>query len=328
MRWRWTFYLALLFAGSGGPAGSAMAQGSGGSNSSTAARMLLPFEGGSGRPVAMALAEGARVLLGRPVVVEVRPGASGRIAAMALKGAAPDGSTVALLPIAVPVVTPLTLKDVPFDAVHDFAPISQVATYEFAFAVPGNHPARSIPEFVAWLKTHPSDGFYGSPGAGTLPHFLGAMVSKAIRLDMTHVAYKGAGAMKIDLAEGTIPSGVSVVSDLIEMHRAGRIRILATSGTKRLDQLQDVATFAEQGYPTIVAKGWVGVFAPGGTPKPVIDQWAAAVVATVRSPQMRRQLIELGVQPTGTTPQELAATVAADIARWGPVIKASGFRGE
>ncbi|MDM0047603.1 tripartite tricarboxylate transporter substrate-binding protein [Variovorax sp. J22R115] len=267
-------------------------------------------------------------MLKRPVLLEEKPGAGGRIAAMALKNAVPDGATVAMLPIAIPVLAPMTFKDVQYDAVHDFAPISQVASYRFAFAVPADHPAKSFPDYVAWLQAHPTQAFYATPAAGGLPHFLGVLTSRAVGIDMTMVAYKGFGPMSIDLVGGTVPAGISVTSDLIELHRAGRLRILATSGVSREPQLPDVATFVEQGYPAVQASGWVGVFAPAKTPRLVIDQWSAALMAALRSPQTRQKLIEFGLDPTGTTPEEFAAIVAGDIARWAPIIKASGFRAD
>ncbi|RZL87397.1 MAG: hypothetical protein EOP82_26795 [Variovorax sp.] len=317
-------FLSLLAMAAlpGGFGGAAHAEGT------APTKILLAFEGGAGRPLAFHLAERMREALGRPVIVEERPGASGRIAAVALKNATADGKTLALLPIAVPVLMPMTFKDVSYNAVHDFSPISQIATYGFAFAVPNSHPARSFPEFVDWLKTHPSQAFYGTGAAGSLPHFLGVMIAKATGTNMTHVAYKGYGPMSLDLAEGTIPAGISVISDLIEMHRAGRIRILATSGGSRQPLLPEVPTFAEQGYPMVQASGWVGVFAPAKTPKAVIDEWSAALAAAVRSPQTRQKLFELGLDPTGTTPEEFAAIVTTDIARWSPIIQKSGFRAD
>lgn len=312
----------LAFSAALGPGASAQGASPG------PTRILLAFEGGSSRAVAFLLAERARGQLGRQVIVEERPGATGRIAAMALKNATPDGTTLAYLPIAVPVLAPLTFKDVHYDPTHDFAPVSQLATYTLALAVPPNHPARSMPEYVAWLKKHPDKAFYGSPAAGALPHFLGIMISRETGVEMTHVAYKGFPPMSIDLMEGTISSGISGVSDFIDLHRAGRLRIIATSGTRRVPQLPDVPTFIEQGYPSVVATGWAGVFAPARTPKAVIDQWSRAFVATVQSPEGQKMLLDFGVEPTGTTPEAFARIMAEDIARWAPIVKASGFRAD
>ena len=292
------------------------------------ARIMLAFEGGSARGVALHLAERLREPLGRPVFVEEKPGGGGRVAALALKNAPPNGTTVAMLPIAVPVLAPMTFKDVQYDATHDFSPISQIASYRFGFAVAANHPAKSFPDYVAWLQSHPSQAFYGSPAAGSLPHFLGVMISKTIGVEMTQVAYKGFGPMSVDLMGGTVPAGISSISDLIELHQAGRLRILATSGTEREARLREVPTFAEAGYPSVQASGWVGFFAPARTPDFVIRAWSTALNATLRSAQTRQKLVELGLDPTGTTPEELTAIMAADIARWAPVVKASGFHAD
>jgi len=134
--------------------------------------------------------------------------------------------------------------------------------------------------------------------------------------------------MSIDLMGGTVPAGISSISDLIDMHRAGRLRILATSGTQRESQLPDVPTFIEQGFPTVQASGWVGFFAPARTPRSVIDRWSAALSATMRSPETQQKFVELGLDATATTPEELTAIMASDIARWAPIVKASGFRAD
>lgn len=292
------------------------------------ARILLAFEGGSSRPVAMRLAEYTGVALRRAVIVEEKPGATGRIGALALKSAVPDGATIAYLPIAVPVLAPLTFKDVHYDPKRDFVPVSQVATYDLAFAVRRDHPAKSMPEYFAWLKARPAQAFYGTGAAGALPHFLGVMLARSTGVDLSHVAYKGFAPMSIDLLAGTIPAGISVVSDLIELHRAGKVRILAVSGARRVTQLPDVPTFLEQGYPDVQASGWAGVFAPAGTPKALVDEWSRALVAAVHSDDMRRMLFDMGVEPTGTTPEAFAAIMAADIERWTPIVKMSGFRAD
>jgi tripartite-type tricarboxylate transporter receptor subunit TctC len=260
--------------------------------------------------------------------VEEKPGASGRIGAMALKNARPDGATVAYLPIAVPVLAPLTFKDVHYDPIRDFVPVSQIATYDLALAVPANHPVRTVAEYFAWLKTHPDQAFYGTGAAGALPHFLGVMLARAGGVELTHVAYKGFAPMTTNLVSGTIPAAISGVSDLIELHRAGRVRIIATSGTKRVPQLPDIPTFIEQGYPTVQASGWAGVFAPAGTPRDAIDEWSAALVTATHSDEMRLLLLNMGVEPTGTTPEAFAAVLAADIARWTPIVKLSGFHAD
>jgi tripartite-type tricarboxylate transporter receptor subunit TctC len=324
MRPGW-FFCGILMAVCLGLGTSASAQG----NGASPARILLAFEGGSARAVSLHLAEQVRGSLGRPVLVVERPGAGGRVGAMALKNATPDGSIVALLPIAVPVLAPMTFKNVQYDAAHDFAPVTQIASYCFAFAVAADHPAKSFPDFVAWMKSQPpTRAFYGTPAAGSLPHFLGVMISKAVGTEMAHVAYKGFGPMSTDLIGATIPAGISTISDLIELHKAGRVRILATSGVSREPRLPEVPTFVEQGYPTVQAIGWAGIFAPARTPKAVVNAWSSALVATLRTPETRRLLLEFGLEPTGTTPEEFSEIMSADVARWGPIIRQSGFRAD
>lgn len=323
MRLVWLFVVGVLASASGLSAVAVAEEAN-----RAPARILLAFEGGSSRPVAMRLAEYTGMALRRAVIVEEKPGATGRIGALALKSAAPDGATLAYLPIAVPVLAPLTFKDVHYDPMRDFVAVSQIATYDLAFAVPKDHPARSVAEYFAWLKAHPTQSFYGTGAAGALPHFLGVMLARATGVELSHVAYKGFAPMSIDLMAGTIPAGISVVSDLIELHRAGKVRILAVSGPRRVTQLPDIPTFAEEGYPAVQASGWAGVFAPAGTPKALVDEWSRALVAAVHSDEMRRMLVDMGVEPTGTTPEAFAAIVTADIERWTPIVKLSGFHAD
>ena len=292
-------------------------------------RILVGFAtGGTTDVAARLMADRFRDALGQPVVVENKAGAGGRIAAEALKSAAPDGSTLLLVPIVVPVLAPLVFKQLGYDPVKDFAPVAHVANYQFGLAVGATHPARTVPELIAWMKIEPKRAGFGTPAAGSLPHFFGVMVGQATGVDMVHIAYKGVAPLAIDLAGGQIPAGVSALSDLLELHRTGRIRIIATSGAQRSPLLPAVPTFKEQGFPAIVGTGWIAFYAPARTPKPVIDQWSAMIAQAVQTRELRARLIDLGLEPTGTTPEELAAIMAADTARWAPIVKASGFSPE
>ncbi len=293
-----------------------------------AVRFLMPFEGGSAMALALYLAERTNADYGAHIYVEEKPGASGRIGAMVLKNSAPDGKTLALFPFVVPVLAPLIFKNIQYDSVRDFIPVSQIATYSLALAVSNDNPATSLAEFLAWARDHPTQAFYGTGAAGSLGHFLGVMMAQTTDVKLVHVPYKGAGPMMVDLVAGHVAAGISSVSDFVEMHRAHRLRIIAVSGTQRLAQLPDVPTFIEQGYPSVQAVGWVGVFAPAGTPKQVVDQWSTVLAKIVRSPQTAARFAELGLEPTGTTSEELAAILGGDIARWVPIVKASGFRAD
>jgi tripartite-type tricarboxylate transporter receptor subunit TctC len=289
-------------------------------------KILVGFAaGGSSDIAARMLADKLKDSLSQPVVVENRVGAGGRIAAEALKNAPPDGATLLLTPVVVPVLAPLVFKQLNYDPAKDFAPVSQVATYQFAFAVSPNNPAKTVPEFVAWLKANPAQANFGSPAPGSLAHFFGLMVGQATGIDMVHIAYKGGAPLATDLMGGQIPAGIDALSDMMELHRAGKIRIIATSGAERSPLLPTVATFKEQGFPSIEGSGWIGVYAPARTPKALIDQLSAAIVKVLRIPEVRERFLTLGYEPTGTTPEALAAIMAADTARWGPIIKRSGF---
>ena len=151
------------------------------------------------------------------------------------------------------------------------------------------------------------------------------MVRRTAGIELVQIAYKGVGRLETELMSGQIAAGISAISDLVPLHRAGKLRILATSGAERSPLLPGVATFRQQGYPALEAAGWHGVYAPTGTPQPVIDQLSTAIVAALRTPELREKFLALGLEPTGTTPQTLAAIMAADTARWAPIIKAAGF---
>lgn len=271
------------------------------------------------------IAEVLRVDLRRPVIIENRPGATGRIAVDALKSAMPDGSTILLAPVAVPVLLPLLAKDVSYDPVRDLTPIGQILTFEYAIAVDAGHPARTLGEFAAWAGANRDRSTYGTPSAGSIPHLLGQMVARAAGIDLLHVAYRGAANAQADVMNGEIGATINALSDLVALHRAGRLRILATSGERRSVLVPDVPTFGECGYATVKATGWLGAFAPAATPPTVVDGLSAAMSAAVRNVAVRDRLLALGLRPTGTTPQALAEIMRADIAHWGNVITTTGF---
>jgi len=200
-----------------------------------------------------------------------------------------------------------------------------VLTFRYALAVGPDHPARTAAEFVAWAKARGKQSTFGTAGAGSVPHFFGVMIDQATGTQLVHVPYKGAAPMLADLMGGQIAAGVDSLTNLIELHRAGRIRIIATSGADRSPLSPAVPTFKEQGLATVDAVGWAAVYARAGTPKPLIDRMSAEIVEALHKPQVRERFFSLGVEPTGTTPEELAAIMAADTARWAPIVKASGF---
>lgn len=296
------------------------------SASNTPIRILVGFvAGGTTDIAARLLAEDLRQSLERPVVVDDRPGASGRIAANALKHAAPDGTTIMLAPMVVTVLAPLVWKHLDYVPASDFVPVAQVANYPIALAVNAQLPVRSMSELTAWARSAPDRANYGTPAAGSLPHLFGVALGRATGIAWVHVPYRGLAPMANDLMGNQISVSLDALSNLIELHRAGMVRIIATSGTRRSLLLPGVPTFKEQGLSEIEGTGWIALHAPAGTPQAVVDRISAAVGRALRNDALREKFVNLGFEPTGTSASELAALMAADAARWGHIIKATGF---
>jgi tripartite-type tricarboxylate transporter receptor subunit TctC len=289
-------------------------------------RILVGFgAGGSTDALARLLAPRLAEALHRPVVIENRAGAGGRIAAVELKGASADGSVLMLAPFVVPVLAPLVDRKPTYDPAQDFAPVSQLATYHFALAVTADHPARDMAELAASTRADASRAFFGTVAPGSLPHFIGFEFGRATGVAMTHVPYPGIAPLAADMLGGRLPVGIDALSNLIELHRSGKLRILGVSGRERSSQLPGVPTFTQQGFAMIEGVGWFGVFAPARMPSARIGQMAEVLLSILGTPEVRERLVAMGLEPTGTTPNELAAIMARDSARWKPIIEASGF---
>ena len=179
-------------------------------------------------------------------------------------------------------------------------PLSELGTFDFGIAVGPAVDAKSLKDLVDWIKAHPTEANYAIPAAGSLPHFLGAMFGRAIKLDLRHVPYRGSAAGLTDVVAGHVPMIVTTTADLVPMAKAGRIRVLATSGKARSPFLPDVPTFREAGYD-LVATGWYGMFAPAKTPPETIARLNKIIVDAVQSPDVRDRMLSFGLQPTGTS---------------------------
>jgi tripartite-type tricarboxylate transporter receptor subunit TctC len=289
-------------------------------------RILVGFPpGGESDIVARLLVEPMANSLATPVIVDNRPGASGLIAAEALKHAAADGRTLMVAPIAVTVFAPLTHANLRFDPDRDFAPVSLVAHFQMALAVGPGTPAKSVGEYIAWARANPAKATYGVPLAGGPTHFFGVMLARAAGVDLAAVPYKGSAPFVNDLLGGQVPAGITVLSQLLEHHEAGRLRILATSGRQRSPLAPEVPTFAEVGFGAIEGTGWQAFHTRAGTPQATIDRLSAAIASAVKSPEISARLVALGLEPAGSTAEALAKRIAQDRAKWAPVVKASGF---
>lgn len=292
-------------------------------------RVMVGFPpGGSIDVVARVLAEKMKDELKANVVVENRAGAGGRLAADLLKSAPADGSVVMITPVVVPVLAPLVFSKLNYNPVTDFAPVGHVCNFNFALSIPASLPAKTVAEFVAWLKANPQRANFGSPAAGSLPHFFGEILSREARADMVHVPFAGGAALMTALVGGQVSAGIDVVLEALEAHRAGKVRILATSGERRSAVLPDVPTFKESGYPGIVASGWFAMYAPARTPAASIDAINRALNKALAHPEVLDRFGRLALEAGGGSPADLRALEQASTARWAPVVKATGFRAD
>jgi tripartite-type tricarboxylate transporter receptor subunit TctC len=292
-----------------------------------AVRIVVGFPAGATLDVmTRVIAEQMRATLGRPVIVENRPGAGGRIGNEVVKAAAPDGMTLLMTPLATMSMYPHSFAgQLRYDPFTDFAPVAHASSFQLGIGVGAGVPAASLAEYVALVKKDPKAGFYASAAAGSMPHFLGVMFARTAGIEMTHVPYKGTAPALQAVLAGEISAVSTVVADIATLVKSGKARLLATAGVKRDPQFPDVPTFKEAGYD-MEGEGWYGLFAPAMTPQSTVERVAAATIGAVRDAATRAKLENMGLQPTGLGPAELAAIMKADYDKWGPVIRASGFK--
>jgi len=289
-------------------------------------KIVVPYPAGGGSDVvARLIADKLKDSLGQTVIVENKPGAGGRIGTDYAKGQPADGTTMLVVNPALFVVAPLVFSKLPYDADADFAPVSLITNYQFCVSVPPTSPIKDVKGLIDWVKKNPNQANYGSPAAGSLPHFFGLMIGKAAGVEMVHSSYNGSGPLVTALIGNQIPIGVDAY-DAQSAYHPDKLRILATAGTAR--KRPDIPTFKEEGFPEIEGVGWNAIVVPAKTPKPVIEKLSAAVAKAVKSPDVVAKIQGLGNDAVGTTPAEFAAILKKDRDRWAPVIKASGFKAE
>ncbi|WP_066261733.1 Bug family tripartite tricarboxylate transporter substrate binding protein [Hydrogenophaga flava] len=286
--------------------------------------------GGSADTVARALVQQLEGLA-PSVIVENKPGAGGRLAVETVKNAEADGSTVVLTPASMVVLYPHLYKKLSYNPTADLAPVARVAAAPFVFAVGPAVPAsvKTLAEFGQWAKTNPNLGAYGSSGAGSMPHFTGVSLGKSRGIDLLHVAYKGAAPAMTDLIGGQVAANVSVMSNALPQIQAGKVRALAVSSPQRVPALPQIPTLAELGHGEATAVEWFGVFAPAKTPANVVAALNKAFGDAAQSKAFQEALAKGAFEAVpAEAPAAFAAAVQADINRWGPVVKASGFTPE
>ena len=292
------------------------------------ARILVGFPpGGAPDIIARRLAELLTGKLAKTVLVDNRPGAAGRIAVDAARQSPPDGNTLLLNPAGVLTINPHTYKKLNYDPFKDFTPLSLVATIDFGFGVGAAVPAdvKSIADFSRWAKANAGKVSYGSPAAGSPAHFVGDVLNRALGLDMTHVPYRGGAPLLNDLMGGQVGAGILTLGDMIQHDKAGKLRLLAATGTVRSKFAPHLPTFAEQKVAGLDVRDWFGLYIGGNASPEVVARVAPLVHAVVSSGAYVQALASASLEAKASSPQELDQLARSDFARWAPIVKASGF---
>ena len=263
-------------------------------------------------------------------MVENKTGAGGRIAIEAVKNAPTDGSTLLLSAYSMLLIYPHIYKSLSYDPFKDFAPVSTASVLSHGLAVGPMVPAnvKNVKDFIAWCKANPDRANYGSPAAGSTPHFLGALLSLESGVAMQHVAYRGSVPGVTDVIAGQIPAMFTPHGDFLANHRAGKLRILATSGKERSVFVPDIPTFAEQGFSGLTVEEWFGFFAPAKTPANVIASANAAINIALKDKGVIDSLALQGLSTLGSTPEDMAKDMRRLYEQWGPIVKRIGFTAE
>ncbi|WP_286538180.1 Bug family tripartite tricarboxylate transporter substrate binding protein [Variovorax sp. J31P179] len=292
-------------------------------------RILVGFPAGVAVDVvSRIIAEKMREELKRTVIVENRPGAGGRLAAELLKNAPPDGNTLMIAPIVVPVLAPLVFNKLNYDPNTDFTPVGRICDFGFALAVPGDSPVKNLKEYAAWLKANPQQASFGSPAAGSLPHFFGVMIGDALGVQMVHAPFNGGAALQSAVLGNHVPAGIDVVFEWLQNAKAGKVRVLATSGATRSPVMPDVPTFKEQGYPQVVGLSWMAMYAPPKTSAEQVETFNKALNKVLGLPEIKERFLALGLEVGGGSPKDLVQTMKDDSLRWAPIVAKSGFKAD
>ncbi len=294
-------------------------------------RVIIGFPPGGGvdvalRPLVQNMGEGYPGGL----IVEAKPGAATRLAAEYVKSSAPDGATMLFTPDFTMTLFPYSFKKLNYDPIADFSPVAVASASPLALCVGPSVPetVKTPADFVAWCRTDPKQAAFASSGSGAAPHFTGVMFAKAADLPLLHVPYKGGAAALVDVMGGQVACVFSTLGECLPRLSTGRLRALATTGAKRSRFLPDVPTMVELGYKDVVSEPWLGLFMPANTPKAIVARTSALVNDALKLPAVREAYAKQGSEPLQSTPESTTALLKTDLAKWGAIVKASGFTAE
>ncbi len=292
-----------------------------------AVRFVVPFPAGgpldiAARAIGQKLNEG----WGQPVIVDNRPGAGGNIGAEMVAKAVPDGYTILMGAVSTHAINPWLYAKMPYDPIRDFAPVSLVTQVPNVLVVHPSVPARNVKELIALAKAKPGPLNYASGSTGSAGHLAGELFNVMAGVKTVHIPYKGAPAAVIDLLAGQVSFMFDNLASALPNIKAGRVRALAVTTLRRSPLLPELPTMSEAGLKDFDVSTWFGVFAPGDTPKAIVDRLNAGIVAALKSPDLRERLAALGAEPMPDTPEQFAAFIKTELAKYEKVVKASGAR--
>jgi tripartite-type tricarboxylate transporter receptor subunit TctC len=291
-------------------------------------RIVVPIVGSTNDVLARMIAPKLQEALGQSFIVENKPGAGGNIGADFVAKSAPDGHTL-LIGYNGPIAVNVSLfEKLPYDPVKDLAPISLLVTTPNYLVVAPSSGITSVADLVAKAKASPGKLAYASIALGSSSHLTMEMLKTAAGVDLTHVPYKGPPAALTDLVSGNVQAAFFVPGNVQQFVKEGRLKLLATSGAKRFASTPNVPTLAESGYPDVVATSWIGLLAPGGTPRPIIERYHKELVRILQTAEIRDKLQTMEFEVVATSPEQFSSWIRSEIVRWGKVIKSTGAKAE
>ena len=292
-------------------------------------RLIVPFApGGVTDTSARAVAEALSQRLGQQVVVENKAGASGNIGTAQVASAAPDGYTLVLGFDGTMVINPHVFKDMPFDTLRDFAPVTKLGDAGLLLVAHPSVGVKDLKEFIALAKGKPGPYPYGTSGTGGTPHLAGELLKLRTGIPLQHIPYKGGGQAMTDVLGGQIPLVFTAIASAQQHVKSGKVIGLGVPSPKRSASLPDVPTFMEAGLDGFVAMSWVGIFAPAKTPRPIVEKLQREIAAALATPAVRERYAVLGIDPVGNTPEQFAEQVKADLAHWGEVVRTANIKAD